>query len=238
MASTTRGPVGEERTRGRKSWTDEQSVFWYRVGQILFHLIFRYWVQCFTPVAANTIPSQGAGFLIANHTSAMDPFIVCLPVRQRLLRGPGKIELFKHPIVSWLMRRIGIFPLRRDGVDTAAMRTMLELYRSGSLIVIFPEGGRSLTSELLPFDIDFARLVIKLKAPLFPAGIAGASHLLPIGAYLPRPHTPVAVVYGEMFTLERYYGREMTVELAEEAAAYMRERVHDMVEQARAVMSC
>lgn len=238
MVSNRWAPGEAERTRGRKSWTDEQSVFWYRVGQILFHLIFRYWVQCFTPVGANTIPSQGAGFLIANHTSAMDPFILCLPVRQRMLRGPGKIELFAHPLVSWFMRRIGIFPLRRDGVDTAAMRTMLELYRGSSLIVIFPEGGRSLTPELLPFDSDFARLVIKLKAPLYPAGIAGASDVLPIGAYVPRPHTPVAVVYGQEFTLERYYGREMTVELAEEAAAYMRERVQEMVAQARTVMSC
>lgn len=238
MASTTRAPGGGERTRGRKSWTDEQSVFWYRVGQDLFDLLFRYWVQCFTAVEGGSIPKQGAGFLIANHTSAMDPFIVCLPVRQRMLRGPGKIELFKHPVVSFLMRRIGIFPLRRGGVDTAAMRTMLELYRGGSLIVVFPEGGRSLTSELLPFDSDFARLVIKLKAPLYPAGIDGAADVLPVGAYVPRPHTPVAVVYGQGFTLERYYGREMTAELAEEAAAYMRERVHEMVEQARAVASC
>lgn len=238
MASTTRAPADGERVRGRKSWTGEQSVFWYRVAQLVFTLVLRYWVRCFTVVAADIIPSRGAGFLIANHTSAMDPFIVSLPVQQRMVRGPGKIELFKQPIVSWLMRRIGIFPLRRGGVDTAAVRTMVELYRAGFLIAVFPEGGRSLTDELLPFDRDFARLVIKLKAPLYPAGIAGAADVLPIGGHVPHPHTQVAVVYGPGFTLEQFYGRELTVELVEEAAGYMRERVQELVEQARDVMSC
>lgn len=238
MASTTRSPMSAKRTRGRKSWTDEQNVFWYRVAQLFFTFVLHYWVRCFTAVAADIIPRRGAGFLIANHTSAMDPFIVSLPVRQRMVRGPGKIELFKHPIVSWLMRRIGIFPLRRGAVDTAAVRTMLELYRAGSLIAVFPESGRSLTGELLPFDSDFARLVIKLRAPLYPAGIAGAADVLPVGAHVPRPNTPLAIVYGPGFTLDEYCGREITEERAEEAANYMRVRVQELVEQARAVMSC
>lgn len=237
MARTRQVRAGGH-SRRRKTWTDEQSALWYRVGRILLGMLFRYWVQCFTAVGADSIPAQGGAFLIANHTSAMDPFILGLPLRQRMVRGPGKVELFKNPAVSWLMRRIGIFPLRRGSVDTAAVRTMLELYRSGSLIVVFPEAGRSLGTEMMPFDEDFARLVIKLKAPLYPAGIAGAANMLPVGAYVPRPRTPVAIAYGEEFTLAPFYERDLSAGVLEEAAEYMRARVGEMIDEARSVLSC
>lgn len=238
MPSTrTPEPVRSSRDK-RKSWTDEQSRFWYRVGWMLLYILFRYWIRCFKVIGVERVPEGGGMFLIANHTSAMDPFIFGLSITQRMVRGPGKVELFKNPLVSWLIRRIGIFPLRRESVDTAAVRTMLELYRSGSLIVVFPEGRRSQSDEILPFDPDFARLVIKLKAPLFPAGIAGAGKMLPVGAYIPRPHTPVTVAFGEEFTLSQYYDRELTDKLLEEAAAYMRDRVGEIVKQAKAVNTC
>jgi hypothetical protein len=42
---------------------------------------------------------------------------------------------------------------------------------------VFPEGGRSNNGELQPFIPDFARLIIKLKAPLVPAAVAGGRTL-------------------------------------------------------------
>jgi 1-acyl-sn-glycerol-3-phosphate acyltransferase len=163
----------------------------------------------------------------------MDPFILGLPISQRMLRGPGKVELFENPVFGWVLRKLGIFPIRQDVADAAAVRTMVELYRSGGVVVVYPEGGRSETGELQPFFPEFARLAIKLKAPLVPAGIAGGRELLPIGAWIPRYNSPVAVVYGPPFELSEFYGQPLTEDIGKQAAAIMEQKVSALVAEAR-----
>ena len=108
----------------------------------------------------------------------MDPFLLGVPVRWRMLRGPGKEELFVSPFFGYLMKKIGMFPLRQSVADAAAVRTMVEIFRSGKVVVVYPEGGRSDSGELMAFSPDFARLMIRMKALIVPAGIAGARELL------------------------------------------------------------
>src|SRR5206468_3153272 len=114
----------------------------------------------------------------------------------------------------------------------AAVRLMVQLYRAGRTVIVYPEGGRSPSGELQPFFPEFARLVIKMKATLSPAAVAGAREALPIGARMPLRRKPVAVVFGPAFDLSPYYGRPMTPELAEEAASYMQSQVAALLVQA------
>lgn len=225
----------ETRERFRPNgWTQQQSVLVYRIAQLLSALLFRVVIRHFRIIGAEKVPAQGGMFLIANHTTGLDPFLLAYPVKQRLVRGPGRIELFENPFWGFLMRKLGMFPLRQGVADAAAVRTMMELYRHGRLVAVFPEGGRSRTGELDPFNPDFARLVIKLKAPLVPAAVAGGRELLPVGKLIPRWHSPVVVVYGEVFDLSQFYGQERSREALQQAADLMQERVAALLEIARA----
>ncbi len=222
------------RTRQRRSgWTEQQSVFVYRLAQLLVDLLFRFWIRGFHATGVEHIPHEGGAFLIANHTSGLDPFILGHPIKHRLLRGPGKIELFKNRFFAYFMRKLGIFPLRQGVADAAAVRTMVELYRNGRLVAIYPEGGRSGSGELKSFAPEFARLVIKLRAPMIPTAIAGAKEVLPIGARIPRRNSPVAVVFGEQFELSQFYGKQLTPEVLEQAAAFVQSRVAELLPTAR-----
>jgi 1-acyl-sn-glycerol-3-phosphate acyltransferase len=199
----------------------------------LLTLLFRYWVRPFRATGANNVPPAGGAFLIANHTSAMDPFILAYPVRRRMPWGPAKIELFKNSILGYLMRKIGMFPIRQGSADAGAVRTMVELYRGGRIVIVYPEGGRSKSGELQPFFPEFARLVIKLKAPIVPAAIAGGPELLPIGSRMPRRGTPVVVKYGEAFELKDFYDTDLNPEILRKASERMRTRVLALLEGAR-----
>jgi 1-acyl-sn-glycerol-3-phosphate acyltransferase len=225
-----RVPSGKAR---HSRWVDQQSIFWYRLVFLVASLLARFWVRRFQAVHAEHVPQRGGAFLIANHTSGMDPFVLGVPVRWRMLRGPGKELLFVNPVFSYLMKKIGIFPLRQSVADAAAVRTMVEIYRSGKVVAVYPEGGRSDSGELQPFYPDFARLMIRMKALIVPAGIAGARELLPIGSWIPRPNTAVVVVYGEPFELSQFYGGKVTDEMAAEAATIMHDRVAELVMEAR-----
>lgn len=225
-----RVPPGKARST---RWADQQSLFWYTLGHAILSALFRLWIPRFQAVDPENVPASGGAFLIANHTSGMDPFLLGVPIRWRMLRGPGKEELFVNRFFGYLMKKIGMFPLRQSVADAAAVRTMVEIFRSGKVVVVYPEGGRSDSGDLMPFSPDFARLMIRMKAPIVPAGIAGARELLPIGSRIPRFHTDVVVVYGELFELSQFYGSKVSAEMALEASVVMHDKVAELVAEAR-----
>jgi hypothetical protein len=77
--------------------------------------------------------------------------------------------------------------------------------------------------------------MIRLKAPMIPAGIAGAATVLPIGTYLPRPNRRVAIVYGRPFDLSEFYDQPLTPEILERATAILRDRVAEQLALAERV---
>jgi 1-acyl-sn-glycerol-3-phosphate acyltransferase len=194
--------------------------------------VFRFYVRRFRAYGAENVPPQGAAFLVANHTSGIDPLLIGLAVPQRMLLGPGKIQLFANPVFAYVMEKIGIFPLHQGVADAAAVRTMVEAYRKGRVVVVYPEGGRSKTGEMIPFMEDFTRLVLRLKAQLIPAGIAGARELLPLGSWIPRADTACAVAIGRPFDLSGFYGKGLGDDVLTEATAVLWNRVHEMVQEA------
>jgi 1-acyl-sn-glycerol-3-phosphate acyltransferase len=210
-----------------------QSPFVYALGRVVFGVLFHRWIRAFRVMGAENVPTTGGLFVIANHASGLDPFILGYGIQHRYLRGPGKAELFENRPVGWILSKLGIFPLRRDGVDAGGTRTMVELIRSGQAVAVYPEGARSTSGELLPFSPSFARLAIKLKVQLVPAGIAGAGYAVPIGTYVPRRDARIAVVYGQPFDLSQFYGRELSQDHLSEASELMRERVAALVARAQ-----
>jgi 1-acyl-sn-glycerol-3-phosphate acyltransferase len=219
--------------RRRKGWAEQQSRLLYRLVVLLVGLFLEFWVRRYKAVGAERVPSEGGVFVIANHTSAMDPLLIGYSVAHRLMSGPGKVQLFQYRPVAFFLMKLGIFPIRQGVADAAAVRTMVALYRAGRAVIVYPEGGRSPGGDLMPFFPEFARLVIKLRAPLSPAAIAGAKDLLPVGSLIPKRDTAVAVVFGEPFELSDYYERPLSEEAVREATQVLEGRVRAVLGEAR-----
>ena len=86
------------------------------------------------------LPRHGA-LLVANHASNWDPLVLAtaLPMDYRL-RVMGKEELFQNPILAWVIRVGGAFPVNRGGADIQAVKTAIQTIQSGQNLLIFPEG--------------------------------------------------------------------------------------------------
>lgn len=86
------------------------------------------------------VPSSGVLFC-PNHTHDLDPLVIAahLPKTSRL-HFMGKAELFEKPLKNWFYRKIGGFPVHRGESDIMAVKTAIQVLKSGDNLLIFPEG--------------------------------------------------------------------------------------------------
>ena len=154
-----------------------------------------------TPVLAEgleRIPRDQPVIYVSNHSSMFDIWALSatLPGSVRFL---AKQELFKIPLLGPAMRAAGHIP-----IDRAARKKAFEAYDAvGKMIragfsspVVFPEGTRSRTGELLPFKNAPFGLAIAAQVPIVPVYVHHTFEILPKGAWRLRPR-PIRLLVGE-----------------------------------------
>ncbi len=118
------------------------------------------------------------------HASALDiPVLyVYLPFQFRII---FKSELLSYPFVGWHLKRSGQVCINQQNpsLSIGAIKSALRSLRSGTPLVIFPEGGRTPNGELQPFLPGTFFLAIKAQADIVPIALAGTFDLLPMNTY-------------------------------------------------------
>jgi len=128
------------------------------------------------------IKDIGRSCIIAsNHQSYLDPLILGI-VFPRKLKYFSKRDMFSIPVLSFLIRNLGAIPIDRDGMSSMTMRRGVKIIKEGNWLVIFPEGTRSRTMELLEPKEGIGFLHYKTGAPIVPVYISGAGRALPVDA--------------------------------------------------------
>jgi 1-acyl-sn-glycerol-3-phosphate acyltransferase len=117
--------------------------------------------------------------VVSNHESFADILLISLlPWEMKWL---SKAELFRIPFLGWLMSLAGDVPVRRGFGPSAieAMARCREILKGKVSVMIFPEGTRSMTSEMLPFRDGAFRLAIEAGVPILPLALHGTGTALP-----------------------------------------------------------
>jgi 1-acyl-sn-glycerol-3-phosphate acyltransferase len=102
------------------------------------------------------------------------------------------------PLLARAFRVGGFIPVDRRNKE-AAMRSIeagAASIRSGNSFLIFPEGTRSRTADLLPFKKGGFIMAIKAQAPIVPVAVQGGRAAMRKGSRIVRPVT-VSVRIGE-----------------------------------------
>jgi 1-acyl-sn-glycerol-3-phosphate acyltransferase len=117
--------------------------------------------------------------VVSNHESFADILLIShLPWEMKWL---SKAELFRIPIMGWTMWLAGDIPVRR-GVGPSAVEALERCREALSRrvsVMIFPEGTRSRTADLLPFKDGAFRLAIEAGVPILPLAVSGTRTALP-----------------------------------------------------------
>src|SRR5207247_353525 len=146
---------------------------------------------------AEHVPRGRAAVFCANHQSNIDPPVLFDAIHPRM-HILYKAEIDAIPILARAFRYGGFLPVDRRNKD-AALRSIeagAASIRAGNSFLIFPEGTRSRTADLLPFKKGGFIMAIKAQAPVVPVAVQGGRAAMRKGSSIIRPAT-VSIRVGE-----------------------------------------
>jgi 1-acyl-sn-glycerol-3-phosphate acyltransferase len=136
------------------------------------------------------IPLDRAAVYCANHQSNVDPPILFHVLHPRM-HIVYKAEINAIPLLARAFRHGGFIPIDRRNKESA-MRSIeagADSIRAGNSFLIFPEGTRSKTAELLPFKKGGFLMALRAGAPIVPIAVQGGNDAMHRGSRIIRPAT-------------------------------------------------
>ncbi|MEO5817368.1 MAG: lysophospholipid acyltransferase family protein [Gemmatimonadaceae bacterium] len=160
---------------------------------------------------------------VSNHESYADIFLIShFPWEMKWL---SKDTIFKIPVMGWMMRMAGDIPILRGKKESvvSALAGCRDRLGKRTSVMIFPEGTRSKTDELLPFKDGAFKLAIEAGAPILPIAVAGTRNCMAAGSFAFRRARAKARVLAPI----------PTSGLTKADVAMLRDRTRDVIDAAR-----
>lgn len=179
------------------------------------------WLRILHPVihvhGRENIP-EGPCMLCCNHSSFSDPvWVIVYGKLSRLPRIMAKQELMKLPVLGWLYRKLGAFPVDRGATDLKAVQTTLKTLREGNRVLIFPEGTRVRKGKKVEAHSGALLMANRAKVPVVPIYVSTKKHLF----------SRINLSFGEAYFPE-YAAAKATLEELTLRSAELLEKIYAM----------
>ncbi len=200
--------------------------FFDRSGLII-QRVARCWARALLWVSRIRLEVKGLEHLIpgetyvyaANHRSQFDIFALLTVLPGRFL-WVAKKSLFQIPVFGQALARMGSVPIDRANRQEAikSLNVAIDKIRAGSSMIIFPEGTRAATRELLPFKKGVFIMALKAGRPVVPVAINGTLAIQPRGALRLKPG-PIQVVMAAPIDPRQFTRKEELMDAVRRAIA-------------------
>ncbi|MBF0485054.1 MAG: alpha/beta fold hydrolase [Candidatus Omnitrophica bacterium] len=192
-----------------------------------FKIFYAFWFKILWFLRIKrTVSLPEAPFLICpNHASFLDGLIIfnALPFKLAIKTYfLGYQHIFEHPLLKWANRSARLVSIDNSQHLNEAMRTASYLLKQGKIVCVFPEGQRSIDTNVAKFKKGAAILIKELGIPVIPVYIQGSHQAWPRGKFLPRIY-PIKVTLGKPLT---------AADLAEKGKKFSSADEYDAIAQA------
>jgi len=175
-------------------------------------------------LGGDNVPQAGAFILAPNHFSQMDHFFAGVYMRRKI-QFMAKSQLFGNPILNYIFRVGGVFPVRRGHHDEEAFKTAHAVLARGGCVGMYCEGGRSRTHKLGQARPGVGRLALESGVPVVPMAIHGSAG---VRGWKKLRFPKVTIQFGEPIQFEHI--EHPTREQQQETAEAIFARVKEMYE--------
>jgi 1-acyl-sn-glycerol-3-phosphate acyltransferase len=197
------------------------STWMYTIARVVLTLptLLIYRVRA---IGLENVPKQGALVLAPNHFSQMDHFFAGVYLRRKV-RFMAKSQLFGPPVLTFIFKHGGVFPVRRGHRDEEAFKTAYELIDQGEMLLVYAEGGRSRSQQLGEPKPGIGRIALESGAPIVPVAIYGSAK---VRSWKRLRFPKVTIEFGEplTFPVEAAPSRERQLEVATEIFNQVRDQ--------------
>ncbi len=118
------------------------------------------------------VPAEGPVICVANHANLLDPIFLGCSLK-RPVTFMAKEELFRVPVLSWIIKKLGAIPVKRGTGDRGAFRTAMRVLQEDKVLGMFPEGTRYRDGKIHPLRPGAALLALYTGACILPVLIHG-----------------------------------------------------------------
>jgi len=156
---------------------------------IIFKLFFRLKVT-----GQENIPQDDPFIIVANHSSVLDPVILGVSVKPKVI-FIAAAYLFDIHWLAYLLRKANSISIHRENYtgNIESIKQALKILQKGGVLGIFPEGGVDRQKNNLPIKAGAAFLATSVGVPIVPIRIKGADKALPRGAKFIRSLSKIEV---------------------------------------------
>lgn len=191
-------PQSPRQSKKTERLDGRESPFVYSFMRVVAAILLPLFARLRT-VDIENVPAEGPVILAINHIHWLDIPLASFRI-PRVTHYMAKIELFNVPVIGWLIRHLGAFPVRRGEGDRESLRTSERMLAEGNLLMIFPEGHRSGNGQLATGHPGASYLALRTGVPIVAVGISGTENVFKRFNY--GPWAPnVTVRYSKPFTL-------------------------------------
>jgi 1-acyl-sn-glycerol-3-phosphate acyltransferase len=171
-------------------------------------------------IGLENVPKKGALILAPNHFSQMDHFFIGLYLRRKV-RFMAKSQMFGPPVLTYVYKHGGVFPVRRGHHDEKAIETARIILSQDEMLLVYAEGGRSRSGKLKEVKPGIGRIALESGAPVVPVAIQGSEK---VRRWKRLSFPKVRVQFGEplSFPIEEAPSRERQLEVARQIFAPVR----------------
>jgi len=173
-------------------------LFWYplsRIIQMISRDLFHLRVS-----GLENLPAQGPFILCSNHQSYLDPMVMAGVLPREIMEksfAVGTSEIFGEGFMRRLARWLRVIVVDPDANLVPAMRAGAFGLKHGHVLILYPEGERSIDGTPRIFKKGAAILSIHEQVPIVPVAIEGFYEVWPRGKKFLQKRAPVRMVFGQ-----------------------------------------
>ena len=135
-------------------------------------------------IGIENIPQKNAFIMVSNHGSLLDPPLLGHALG-RNISFMAKAELFKIPLLGFIIKACGAYPVKRGIVDKNTIRTACKKLSNNNSIGIFIDGTRQKNGRVNRPKQGAALLAFKNQKLLLPVAIVNSHRLIRFKFFIP-----------------------------------------------------